>query len=592
MDTLDEKFKKLHISSPLELALILPHRYEDYRLKTTLEINTPTLIDATLQTIRKTPSSIQMEFFAHNLGHTLKGVIFRPKPYMLHQFLQGERYYLYGQVDCKGGSCSLNMPKKVSEQHIGKVLPVYKTSLRNDVLRKLIKNYLHVKIFTQENIPEEIAKILLSIHFPISMPDEKTKQKQLYALKYLEIFLYMRELQKKKSSFPALSSHVNDISHWINSLPFQLTNEQLSAIKDIQNDLAKPVAAKRMVVGDVGCGKTMVILASVLLNLPNRSILMAPTTILAKQLYEEAKKFLHVKTTLVTNKTKKLPLDEYELIIGTHALLYRELPQATLVMVDEQHRFGTKQRALLSKLVENGNKKPHYLQFSATPIPRTQAMIDSSYIDVSLITTTPFEKKISTKVITKKDFPSLLKHIKQELAQNHQVLIIYPLVEESEAINYQSIDEARGYWEKNFTDVYVTHGKDKEKEKILEEFRTHGKILLATTVVEVGISLPRLTTVIIVGAERLGLATLHQLRGRVSRTGLQGYCYLYTNAKESKRLEEFSKTTNGFTIAELDLRYRQSGDLLRGDHQSGKAFKFFDMAEDANILQEVQKILN
>jgi ATP-dependent DNA helicase RecG len=208
-----------------------------------------------------------------------------------------------------------------------------------------------------------------------------------------------------------------------------------------------------------------------------------------------------------------------------------------------------------------------------------------------LITTTPFKKDITTKVIGKKDFKNLISHIKQEISLNRQILIIYPLVEESEAINYQSIDEARGYWEKNFKNVYVTHGKDKEKEQILEEFRDKGDILIATTVVEVGISLPRLSTVIIVGAERLGLATLHQLRGRVSRTGLKGYCFLYTNLEKSARLEEFCKTTNGFEIANLDLRYRNSGDLLKGEAQSGKQFKWVDLATDEKIIKEVKQDL-
>ena len=277
----------------------------------------------------------------------------------------------------------------------------------------------------------------------------------------------------------------------------------------------------------------MVILAAAYMMLPERSILMAPTTILANQLFEEAQKFLpDMKITLVTNKTKKEDLSAYDFIIGTHALLYRELPNATLVMVDEQHRFGTLQRNMLEKLVSANEKRPHYLQFSATPIPRTQAMIESSHIDVSLITSTPFTKDIDSSVIHKSDFSTLLRHIKSEIAKKNQVLIVYPLVQKSEMLDYQSIDEARGYWEKNFENVYVTHGKDKEKEQVLIDFREKGDLLIATTVVEVGISLPRLTTVVIVGAERLGLSTLHQLSGRVSRTGLKGYCYLYTNQQK------------------------------------------------------------
>jgi ATP-dependent DNA helicase RecG len=333
----------------------------------------------------------------------------------------------------------------------------------------------------------------------------------------------------------------------------------------------------------------MVILASVILMRPHRSILMAPTTILAAQLFEEAQKYLpDVRIALVTNATKKSSLEEYDFIIGTHALLYRELPSAGLVMVDEQHRFGTAQRHALSKLADN-ESPPHFLQFSATPIPRTLAMIESSHIDVSLIVQTPFTKNIATKIIHKHDFPLLLEHIKSEIAQNHQVLLVYPLVEQSEAINYQSIDEARGFWERKFENVYVTHGKDKEKEAVLREFRDRGSILIATTVIEVGISLPRLTTVIIVGAERLGLSTLHQLRGRVSRTGLQGYCYLYTNISgKNERLESFTACMSGFEIAALDLKFRSSGDLLEGSIQSGKKFRWADIAEDEEIVKEVK----
>jgi ATP-dependent DNA helicase RecG len=319
---------------------------------------------------------------------------------------------------------------------------------------------------------------------------------------------------------------------------------------------------------------------------------MAPTTILANQLFEEAMKFLpSVKTVLVTNKTKKFDLSEYDFIIGTHALLYRELPEASLVMVDEQHRFGTLQRNMLEKLVTQGEKRPHYLQFSATPIPRTQAMIESAHIDVSLITSTPFTKDIDSKVIHKADFKDLLVHINEEIEKKNQVLIVYPLVQQSEILDYQSIDEARSYWEKNFSNVYVTHGKDKEKEQVLLDFREKGDILLSTTVVEVGISLPRLTTVVIVGAERLGLSTLHQLRGRVSRTGLKGYCYLYTNQQKSERLDEFVNTTSGFDIANLDLKFRKSGDLLKGLSQSGSQFRWIDFAEDEKIVTEVKSDL-
>ncbi len=586
------KFTKLGIKSILELSLLIPHSYEDYRLHEALLPQKPQLIDATVESIYKAPNSIQITFFAHNLGHSVQGVLFRPKPYMLHMFKEGERDYYYGVVDCKQGHCTMSMPKRITQ--VGNITPKYKTALRSDAMQRLVRKYLTKEALLEESIREDVANELLKLHFPSDtlFQTKEFSEKTIWALKYAELYSYMKLLAGKRRYFKPLTSHAIDYAPWSKTLPFTLTNEQIKAIEDIRKDMQKDVAAKRMVVGDVGSGKTMVILAAAYMNAPNRSVLMAPTTILANQLFEEAQKYLpQLKVVLVTNKTKKIDLSEYDFIIGTHALLYRELPQASLVMVDEQHRFGTAQRNMLEKLVASQEQKPHFIQFSATPIPRTQAMIESAHIDVSLITTTPFTKDIDSKVIHKNDFAELLLHVKTEIAKNNQVLLVYPLVEQSEVLEYQSIDEARGYWEKNFENVYVTHGKDKEKEQVLLDFREQGDILIATTVVEVGISLPRLSTVVIVGAERLGLSTLHQLRGRVSRTGLKGYCYLYTNQTKSERLDEFIHTKSGFDIANLDLKFRKSGDLLKGISQSGSQFRWIDFAEDENIVKEVKKDL-
>lgn len=584
-----DKLKKLSITSWSELSLLIPKSFEDYRLYNHLQEHTFMCIDATVQHITKTPNSLQVTFFVHNFGHILMGVLFKPKPYMIHQFKVGSRDYYYGLVECKMGQCTMAMPKKITKPN--EVVPKYKTTLRNDVMQRFVKENLTYENLVSEGLKKSVVEKLLELHFPKVVYKELSKE-SLYALKYTELFVFMKQLAKKRKYFSSLSSTCRSYEPWLGTLPFELTNEQLKAINDIKLDLQKDVSAKRMVVGDVGCGKTMVILATAYMNYPNKTVLMAPTTILANQLFEEAQKFLpNLKTVLVTNKTKKIDLNEFDFVVGTHAVLYRDLPKASVVMVDEQHRFGTKQRNLLEKLMNEGEKKPHYIQFSATPIPRTQAMIETAHIDVSLITTTPFKKNIKSKVIHKQDFKNLIAHIKDEIEQNHQVLLVYPLVEESDAIAYQSIEEARTYWEKNFEDVYVTHGKDKEKEKVLLEFRKKGSILIATTVVEVGISLPRLSTVVIVGAERLGLSTLHQLRGRVSRTGLQGYCFLYTNQSNSKRLEEFVTTTSGFDIANMDLKYRKSGDLLKGVNQSGMQFEFVDMVEDEQTVKEVKKDL-
>ncbi|MCK9472909.1 ATP-dependent DNA helicase RecG [Sulfurimonas sp.] len=594
-----EKFKKLAITSFAELALIVPSGYEDLRVQDKLQTHSMQLIDATVESVYRAANSIQITFYAHNFGHVVSGVIFRPKPYMLHQFKVGERDFYYGMIECKSGLCSMNMPKKVT--NVGAITPRYKSALRSDVMLRLMQSTLSKENLMSEGIREEIAEELLKVHFPTqTAPNLKSLEpKTIDALKYTELFVYMKQLFNKRRYFKALTSACGDYKEWVQTLPFTLTQEQVKAIEEIKADLTKEVSARRMIVGDVGSGKTMVILASALMMLPNRSVLMAPTTILVNQLYEEAKRFLpNVKIALVTNKTKDINLEEYDFIIGTHALLYRELPKAALVMVDEQHRFGTAQRNMLEKLVSSADiinqeeAKPHFLQFSATPIPRTQAMIETAHIDVSLITTTPFKKDIISRVIHKQDFKDLLLHIEREIAKKNQVLLVYPLVEQSDFLEYQSIDEARGFWQKRFKNVYVTHGKDKEKEEVLLDFNKSGDILIATTVIEVGISLPRLSTVVIVGAERLGLSTLHQLRGRVSRTGLKGYCFLYTNQSASERLDKFVQTTSGFDIANLDLKFRKSGDLLKGHNQSGSQFKWVDLAEDEEIVKDVKADLS
>ena len=614
------KFDKLGISSFCELALIIPHSYEDYRLNDKLIPHANQLIDATVESVFRAPNSIQITFFVHNFGHSVTGVLFRPKPYMMHQFVVGSRDYYYGMIECKVGQCSMSMPKKVTS--IGAITPKYKSALRSDVILRLVTSSLNVDVLEEEGLPRDVAEELLKLHFPSAevLESKELNAATLHALKYTELFVYMKQLSAKRRYFKPIKTIKATYTKWLKTLPFKLTKEQLNAIDDIKNDFAKDVAAKRMIVGDVGSGKTMLILAAAFMMKKHRSILMAPTTILANQLFEEAQKFLpELSSVLVTNKSKKVDLSQYDFIIGTHALLYRELPNAALVMVDEQHRFGTLQRNMLEKLVSSGvnkhlkcsasealnaeshkhlkcsasealnaeSKKPHFLQFSATPIPRTQAMIETAHIDVSLITTTPFPKDIKSEVIHKNDFSKLLLHIKKEIEKNNQILLVYPLVEQSEVIEYQSIEEARGYWEKNFENVFVTHGKDKDKEQVLLDFRKKGDILIATTVVEVGISLPRLSTVVIVGAERLGLSSLHQLRGRVSRTGLKGYCYLYSNQDKSQRLDEFVNTSSGFDIANLDLKFRKSGDLLKGVNQSGMQFKWVDLAQDAEIIKSI-----
>ncbi|WP_457564965.1 ATP-dependent DNA helicase RecG [Caminibacter sp.] len=586
----DEKLNKIGITNVVELALIKPKEWEDNNLYPFIT-NHPQAFEAEVLDIQKSPKVTRIKFYLKNIQTIMWGVFFVFKKWHEATFKVGKTLYIRGEVR----NNSIIQPKPISK--IGEITPIYKTPINQRSFKALLKKYL-----TLENLsvlPQNIAKTLFYMHFPRSFEDIK-ENKINYALKWAEIFNYLYKLQNKKRTYPANPIIANP-KPFIDSLPFKLTNDQLKAIKDIQEDIAKPIQARRVIIGDVGSGKTIVMLATAFMA--KKSAIMCPTSILANQIYEEACKYLDekwkmenekFKVTLVTQKSKfsEDDIKNSNLLIGTHALLYQDLPKLDVVMVDEQHRFGTNQRAKLEKLVSDGKTLPHYFQFSATPIPRTQALILSSFVNVSLIKELPFKKDIDTIIIDKSDFKNLIAHIQKEIAKNNQVVIVYPLVEESQNFSYQSIEEGKDFWLKYFDKVYITHGKDKNKEEILVKFREDGNILITTTVIEVGISLPRLTTIVIVGAERLGLATLHQLRGRVGRYGQKGYCFLYTNDKNNKRLKAFANTLDGFKIAELDLEFRKSGDLLDGKIQSGEKFKYFDEVRDISILEDVKRYLN
>ncbi len=590
MEEAKQLFKKLKIYSLLDLALIIPVSYNDTTLSTTLTLGKVNTLEAKVVDSSVYQGKLRVTFHLTQSGRRLSSMFFRVTPYHHKLFEVGTSHVIQGKLEEYKGYLQMSQPKSIRQ--IGKITPKYKTVLKESEIASLVELYVTERNLFNEGLDSKEVATLMHIHFPKSMEEVyengSFKPDFIAVLKFVEAFNHLKKLRGKKVDFPALKALHGDIKPFVEHLPFTLTDEQKTVIEAIQKDLSREdKAAKRMVVGDVGSGKTMVILASVMMALPHKSILMAPTSLLALQLYEEACKYLpkEVNIALVMQGKDEGDYLEADFIIGTHALLYKEdLPQASLVMVDEQHRFGTKQRASLEALAGGDEKKPHYLQFSATPIPRTQAMMESELLDVSLITTTPFEREVLTRTISKQDFPNLLTHVKEEIAQKHQVLIIYPLVEESTEVPYQSLEESRGFWEEKFDNVYVTHGKDKQKEEVLLEFREKGDILLATTVVEVGISLPRLTLIVIVGAERLGLATLHQLRGRVGRNGLKSWCYLYSNSPANERLTQFCQTTNGFDIAKLDLKFRDSGDILDGTIQSGQRFKWLDMGEDEEVV--------
>ena len=578
-------FQKLKITSLLDLALTIPSSYNNTTLANSIQIGETQTLEATVDEVSNFNGKLRITFYLPQFNQRLVSMLFRVTPYHHKLYTHGSHHYIQGRVEEYRGELQMNQAKSL--KRIGEVIPKYSTTLKESNIRSLVEYYITEKNLYAEGLDAHEVNTLLGLHYPQNIKQVENYDKEV--LKFIEAFNHMKKLKGKRADFPALEALNGEFIPFAKSLPFQLTKEQQEVIYEVQQDLkSKEKAAKRMIIGDVGSGKTMVILAAAVMARPYKSMLMAPTSLLAIQLYEEAVKHLpkEMNIALVTQGKNEGDYTTADFIIGTHALLFKDdLPQVPLVMVDEQHRFGTKQRALLENMMAQGEKKPHYLQFSATPIPRTQAMMQSELIDVSLITTTPFEKDITTRVIGREDFSELVEDIKDEIIQKHQVLIIYPLVEGSKEIPYQSLDEGRDFWEKKFDNVYLTHGKDKKKEEVLREFREKGDILLATTVVEVGISLPRLTLIVIVGAERLGLATLHQLRGRVGRLGLKSWCYLFTNNKKNDRLKSFTQTMSGFEIAKLDLKFRNSGDIVDGTIQSGMQFKWLDLGEDEHIVK-------
>ncbi|HEF2146555.1 TPA: ATP-dependent DNA helicase RecG [Campylobacter coli] len=591
-------FKKLKIKSAIDLALILPKKIENLspsKMPKENELCTQKII---IKSIHSKKGQLFGLGFCKEWNQDISFVFFHPRTWHFGVCKIGKELILNAKLTRFGHIWQFNNPKILTS--FAGFTPKYQIQgLQDKKISEFIHKYLNYENLKESGIEDKYIHFLLNLH----AYDEKSflmfenLERFEKDLKYIEIYNFLKRLKAKKNHSKAYEIEIFSIANWLKNLPFSPTRDQLNALKDIEQDLGSKEVKRRVIMGDVGCGKTLVLLGAALMVYPKQAILMAPTSILAHQLYEEAKKLLpeFMDILFIKGGKKEKDLEEKikkaNLIIGTHALIHLQSHNAVLVMIDEQHRFGSAQRQQIYSLNED-KLAPHFIQFSATPIPRTLSMIQSELLNFSFIKEMPFKKDITTLCIQNEGFAKLSEKIKEEIAQNHQIIIIYPLVNPSDKIPYLSLEQARKYWEDNYEKVFVTHGKDKQKDEILERFRDEGNILLSTTVVEVGISLPRLSTIIIVGAERLGLATLHQLRGRVGRVGLKSTCYLYTKLKEiPNRLKEFASTLDGFKIAELDLKNRLSGDLLDGFIQHGNEFKYFDFSKDEYILEKAKKDL-
>ena len=418
---------------------------------------------------------------------------------------------------------------------------------------------------------------------------------------------YLKQQNKKKKNGLIREIDKMELNKFIKKIPFSLTNDQMKAIDEIINDLEAPNRMNRLLQGDVGSGKTVVAFTGMFANYlcGYQSALMAPTEILATQHYNNLKEFLkdeNINIALLTGSTsKKDKLEIYKglkdgninMVIGTHALIQDEVEYNNLglVITDEQHRFGVHQRANL----QNKGVKPDVLYMSATPIPRTYALTIFGDMDVSTIKERPKgRQKIDTYVKKNSEIKDVLEMIYKELKNNHQIYVIAPLIEESENSDLTTVNELREQMKLAFGELYkidIVHGKmaSGAKDLIMEQFKENKiQILISTTVVEVGVDVPNATTIVIFDADRFGLSTLHQLRGRVGRGTSKSQCILISDS-DAERLKIMEREDDGFVISEEDFKLRGHGDLF-GTKQSGDmTFKIASIKNDYKILLQAKK---
>lgn len=574
---------------------------------------------------------------------TLELVWFRYSKWMKEQIPLHQEIFIFGKVNLFNGNFSIAHPEiEIDEKKAisGTLLPIYPGS------EKLAKRGINNKFFQtiladitknlgsliQENLPENLRKKLnligrmhafYHIHFPKDLLHFDHANRRL---KFEEAFFFqlgygLKKQHHKTSSignpFPKIGSNFK--TFYEENIPFELTNAQKRVLKEIRTDLKKPIQMNRLLQGDVGSGKTMVALLAMLIALDNgfQSCIMAPTEILAQQHFYSIKELLEnskIKIRLLTGSSKtserkiiheELLHGELSILVGTHAVLEDivQFKNLGLAIIDEQHRFGVAQRA---KLWAKSKIPPHILVMTATPIPRTLAMSFYSDLDVSIIDEMPIGRKpIITAHRREKDRLYVFRFAKEEIEKGRQIYFVYPLIEESETLDYKNLLENFDHILEFYPDYNATmlHGRMKpaEKEAAMQYFASgKAQIMVATTVIEVGVNVPNASVMIIESAERFGLSQLHQLRGRVGRGAEQSYCILMTSDKltnESRtRIKTMTETNDGFKISEVDMQLRGPGDIL-GTQQSGVVdFKKLDLISDGKIIKiaksEVERLLN
>lgn len=637
--------KELNIFSLQDLLYYFPYKYVDrskvYQIRE-IDGNMPYIqLKGRILSFETIGEGRQRRLIAHFSDGT--GVVdlvwFQGIKFIVGKYTVQQEYIVFGKPTVFNGRINLAHPDvdPVSELVISSMgmQPYYNTTekmkrgfLNSRAIEKMMATVMQQ---LQEPLVETLSpgivsayhlmsltEALRNIHFPQS---PELLRKAQYRLKFEELFYvqlnilrYSKDRQRKYRGY--VFENVGAVFHtfYEKNLPFELTGAQKRVLKEIRQDVGCGKQMNRLLQGDVGSGKTLVALMSMLLALDNgyQACMMAPTEILANQHFETIKEMLYgmnLRVELLTGRVKGKKREEIlsalltgdiHILIGTHAVIEDSVRFSSLglVVIDEQHRFGVAQRA---RLWTKNERPPHILVMTATPIPRTLAMTLYGDLDVSVIDELPPGRKpISTIHQFDNRRESLYKFIGKQIEEGRQIYIVYPLIEESEKIDLKNLEEGFMHIREEFPQYQVckVHGKMKaaEKDAQMQLFVSgQAQIMVATTVIEVGVNVPNASVMVIENAERFGLSQLHQLRGRVGRGADQSYCVLVTGYKLAedtrKRLEIMVRTNDGFEIAEADLKLRGPGDL-EGTQQSGMAFdlKIADLARDGQLLQYVREI--
>jgi len=621
-----ELLKKLEIYTIKDLLYHFPFRYDDFsvikkisELENGEEVTIEANIDSVSNVFTKYGKRLTKVTASDFTGKI--DIIWFNQHYLKTVFKQDQSYYFSGRVGKFNNKLSLISPnfelKTSGNINTGRLVPIYPETagVSSKYLRSKIYDVLLEETDLKEFIPQNILEkenmqninwCIRQMHFPDST-FEATLAKDRLA--FQELFLEMLRVETRKNQWDTklkgipIKTKAKELGKFVDELPFSLTKEQEISLEDVLKDMQNKTPMNRLLEGDVGTGKTIVAVIAAYNTYLNgyKTLYMAPTEILAKQHYETFRSFLpDLNIKILTGSKKDKESHEADIIIGTHAILFtkNELKDIGLVIIDEQHRFGVEQRGKLLTMGTNGDQAPHFLSMTATPIPRTLALTFYGDLDISILKEHPNkERKITTKVIPEKQRNTIYKWIKDK---NEQTFIVCPLIEESESLSLENVKAAENEFNSLKTGIFkglsigLLHGrmKPKEKQEVIDKFRNKEiQILVSTPVIEVGIDVPDATVIVIESAERYGLASLHQLRGRVGRGSKEGYCFVSmsnNNSTAYNRLKNLEKINNGLELAEIDMKIRGSGDIF-GTMQHG--FKKFKVAsiEDLEILEKAKE---